>query len=275
MQSVGRIRFCIPVQATHRFTEITFKPPVGGGRGGGMLSLLIQNHDDADNQNNSMKLLLLLQADTPNKSDDSTSLHMKKDLQRLQNLSINACRTYPPITPLPQLPLFLLHVGHFLTDLNLDGCGLTHLPRSFGLYFPNLKRLNLSYNDLTELPESFQNMTRRMKFLEEFYIDHNRLESLPSNIFSNTTGTTSSSSGSSGSASSSQHTSSPLRIVNLSYNRLTSIPSLVDTTLTHLEVLKLNNNLLIDLTMMDLSRLALKLPTLREITHENQKDVTV
>jgi hypothetical protein len=236
-----------------------------------MLSLMIQNNDDADNQNSSTKLLLLLQADTPNKSDDSTSIHMKKDLQRLQNLSINAGRTYPPITPLPQLPLFLLHAGHFLTDLNLNMCGLNHLPRSFGLYFPNLKRMNLSHNELTELPESFQNMTRRMKFLEEFYTDHNRLESLPSNIFSNTTGTTSSSSGSG--LSSLQQTSSPLRILDLSYNRLTSIPSLVATTLTHLEVLELNNNLLIDLTMMDLSRLALKLPTLREMTHENQKDV--
>jgi hypothetical protein len=230
-----------------------------------MLSLMIQNNNDvANNQNSSMKLLLLLQADIPNKPDDSTSIHMKKDLQRLQNLSINVGRTYPPVSPLPQLPLFLLHAGHLLTDLNLNRCCLNLLPQSFGLYFPNLKRLTLSHNELTELPESFQNMTRRMKFLEEFYADHNRLESLPSNIFS---------SSGSGSLSSSQQTSSPLRILNLSYNRLTSIPSLVATTLTHLEVLKLNNNLLIDLTMMDLSRLALKLPTLREMTHENQKDV--
>jgi len=237
-----------------------------------MLSLIQAN--DAVNSTTSKKLLML-QTDTSSETNQSAMIYMKKDLRRLQNLSTSIGRAYPPPSPLPQLPLFLLYSGHSLRGLNLDRCCLDRLPRSFGLYFPNLEKLNLAHNELKELPESFQNMCQRMNFLQEFHANHNRLESLPSNIFSNTTGI-SSTVGSSPMAfgSSLQKVqTSPLRILNLSYNRLTLIPSLVATTLTHLEVLKINNNLLVDVTMIDLSRVVLKLPMLREMTHENQNHI--
>ena len=230
--------------------------------------------NDPDNANTSRKLLLS-QTNTLGKSKKSTSVHMKKDLRKLKTLCTRRGRTYPPESPLPQLPLFLLYAGHSLTDLNLDRCCLDHLPRSFGFYFPNLKTMNLSHNKLKELPNSFQNMFDRMKFLEEFSANHNIIRSLPTNMFSNFSGigasTVNSSSGLSPSQQQTQQ-ESPLRILNLSYNNLTSIPSMAaTTTLRNLEVLKLNNNLLVDLTMIDLSRMVLKLPSLRELTHESQR----
>ena len=166
-------------------------------------------------------------------------------------------RCYPPPTPLPQIPLFLLHAGRFLTDLNLKGCYLEKLPLAFGLYFPNLRNLDLSNNDLKELPESLHRLTHRMKFLEIFSATHNRLESLPPDMLSATS-----------SKQSTLNSQLPLRILALSHNELVSLPSLAG--LDHLEALSLQHNALVDMSIADWSNLALRLPSLRILKREGQ-----
>jgi Leucine-rich repeat (LRR) protein len=175
-------------------------------------------------------------------------------------------RRYPSPTPLPQLPLFLLHAGKFFTNLNLEGCSLDKLPLAFGLCFPNLQKLDLSNNSLRELPESFRRLTHRMKFLEKFRICHNQLESLPSDMLS-AAATSASAASTKPSLSSSSH-APLLRVLDLSHNQLVSVPSLVG--LDNLEVLELHHNALVNMTVADWSRLALRLRSLRMLTREHQ-----
>ena len=166
-------------------------------------------------------------------------------------------RCYPPPAPLPRLPLFLLYAGKYLTELDLKGCHLEQLPFGFGLYFPNLRKLDISDNDLRELPDSFRRLTHTMTFLEEFNVASNKLENLPPDMFS---------------VASKQSVSlvrSPLRVLILSHNRLVSIPSLVG--LDQLEILDLEHNSLLDMFAADWSRLALRLPALRILNRNHQR----
>jgi len=194
-------------------------------------------------------------------SGSNTMLNWKEDFWNV----IQACASdhrsnfgdlqYPPTAPLSPLPLFLLHIGHRLRGLNLSHCDLESIPCSFALYFTNLESLNLSHNRLSRLPESFQNMTQRMKGLHEFRVSHNRLVSLPEDMFS---------------MAGNEGLSSPLRVLDLSHNRLTCLPPLIPATLTCLEELLMDHNSLIEMTVSDLSRLLLKLPTLRHLAFEPQ-----
>jgi len=172
-------------------------------------------------------------------------------------------RCYPPPAPLPRLPLFFLYAGKFLTSLNLKGCSLEKLPLAFGLSFPNVQNLDISQNNLRELPESFRRLTHRMKFLEEFRASHNRLESLPSDTLSSAT--------TAAASVATSKSSPPLKILDLSYNRLVSVPSLVG--LDNLEVLELHNNALADMGVADWSRLALRLPSLRILKRDDNKPI--
>ena len=187
-----------------------------------------------------------------NSAQSSVSIVWKNDLLKLREQSFGGYR-YPQPSPLPSLPLILLHAGKFLTHLDLKGCFLEKLPLAFGLSFPNLRTLDLSGNRLRELPESLRRVTHRMKFLEEFCARNNCLASLPSDTLL---------------SSSSSKQSSPLRILALSHNKLGSVPSLVG--LHQLEVLELHHNALMDMTMADWSRLALRLPSLRILECEHQ-----
>ncbi|VEU33595.1 unnamed protein product [Pseudo-nitzschia multistriata] len=164
---------------------------------------------------------------------------------------------YPPPPPLPQLPLQLLHLGHSIQVLNLDRCSLDRLPRSFGLYFPNLKELILSNNNLSELPESFRGLTEHMTSLEVFNAARNQLTSLPATMFSHAA-----------TAALSSSSPPPLKLLDLSENRLSALPSLVN--LVHLEILRVGANQLIEISPADWSRLVLKRPSLRQLSCDHQ-----
>eukprot|EP00536_Pseudo-nitzschia_multiseries_P014057 jgi/Psemu1/37404/gm1.37404_g len=164
---------------------------------------------------------------------------------------------YPPPSPLPQIPLQLLHAGHSLETLAINQRFITRLPESFGMYFPNLRELDLSKNMLAELPESFRGMTQRMKHLEVFDVSHNRIELLPPDIFSHAA---------TAGISSQPHT---LKSLNLSENYLIALPSMAN--LDNLEVLNLACNSLLDMTAADWSRLTLNFSHLRQLNHSNQQ----
>jgi len=226
------------------------------------------------------KILFRLFSKNPSDKKSSTPVCWRVDLETLRsnnpkddgttitNLAeqLFGSHQYLSHKPLPQLPLFLLHAGKFFTNLNLEGCSLDKLPLAFGLCFPNLRKLDLSNNCLWELPESFRRLTHRMKFLEEFRINQNQLESLPSDMLSAAT-TTASAASSKPSLSSSSH-APLLRVLDISHNQLVSVPSLVG--LDNLEVLELHHNALVTMTVADWSRLALRLPSLRMLTLEHQ-----
>ena len=225
-------------------------------------------------------ILFRLLAKNTSEKNSSISVSWRVDLKTLRSKSPEdnsttitnlagqpfGSRRYPSLEPLSQLPLFLLHAGKFFTNLTLEGCSLDKLPLAFGLCFPNLQKLDLSNNCLRELPESFRRLTTRMKFLEEFRINQNQLETLPSDMLS-TAATTASAASSKPSLSVSSHTP-PLRVLDISYNQLVSVPSLVG--LDNLEVLELHHNALVTMTVADWSRLALRLPSLRMLTREHQ-----
>lgn len=225
---------------------------------------------------------LFLAKNHDNSSVMSTSFDWKADSQKLLNCNPNhefattidlteQCfggRCYPPPVPLPRLPLFFLYAGKFLTSLNLKGCSLEKLPLAFGLSFPYVQSLDISKNNLRELPDSFRRLTHRMKFLEEFRASHNQLESLPSDTLLSAATAAASVAISKSSASS---PSPPLKILDLSYNRLVSVPALVG--LDNLEVLELHNNALADMGVADWSRLALRLPSLRILKREDNKPI--
>lgn len=205
----------------------------------------------------------------PRSNDINRTLIWKTDvLGRLNAIAtdgggIHGRPAFP--VPLSPLPLLLLHLGHHLTNLDLNQSQLECLPLSFGLYFPNLEILDLSFNGLTMLPESFQNMTHRMSHLKVFRAHHNRLHSLPDGMFSTMEAVLSS-----------PHSPtldsllSPLTILDVSHNRLGSLPPLNGSSLYRLEELLLDHNALVETTVVDLSRLVTKLPTLRLLTYESQ-----
>jgi Leucine-rich repeat (LRR) protein len=190
-----------------------------------------------------------------------------------EELGARLGRPYPPPPPLSPLPLFLLHVGQYITELTMSHSDLVCVPSSMGLYFPNLTVLDLSHNHLTYLPESFQHLPWRMKFLQEFRVNNNCLDSFPDDMLSFPGG-----SGSLLLSSSLPQTSSsssfPLKILDFSYNRLTCLPPLIPTTLGCLEELVLDHNSL-EMNVVDMSRLAIKLPTLRRLTYDPQYDHTL
>jgi hypothetical protein len=198
-------------------------------------------------------------------SDANAALCWKLDF--LDKLSFDSRgilgRRFPPPVPLSPLPLLLLHIGHHLIKLDLSNSKLGCLPRSFGMYFPNLEILDLSFNHLTNLPDSFQHSTYHMKHLKIFRAHHNFFESLPNDMFSTMEGVFSS------------HSppvcmpQPPLRIVDLSHNRLSSLPPSI-TRLHHIEELFLDHNALLAMTVVDLSRLVTTLPSLRVLTFQPQ-----
>ena len=124
-----------------------------------------------------------------------------------------------------------------LTDLNLYGANLTHLPKSIGqlkrlnvldLYYnqladlpkqlsrlKSLDQLALAYNDLSTLPASMSKLHR----LRTLFIHHNKLDRLPRQ-FSKLTN---------------------LHVLDLGYNGLTVVPPVL-SSLPALEELDLNNN---------------------------------
>jgi len=173
------------------------------------------------------------------------------------NVRIVGSHQYPPPSPLPQLPLQLLHGGNLLEVLMINKSGLTRLPESFALYFPNLVELSLSQNRLKGLPESFRGIPQRMKHLKVLDVSHNQIELLPPGIFCHdaTAGVRSQ--------------SSPLTSLYLTRNILTTLPSMEN--LNNLQVLALCSNSLVDMTAEDWSCLTLKLPSLRKLDYKNQR----
>jgi hypothetical protein len=163
-------------------------------------------------------------------------------------------QSYYPLSPLPFQVLIL---GHVFVQLNLSHASLHCIPQSFGLYFPNTKTLDLSHNRLKNLPDSFRYLQKQMESLEIFLLNHNLLETLPDEIFSIT-------------GKGSQLRSSHIRVWNVSHNRLKNLPPLVPNAVACLEELWLDHNCLTDMTIVDLSRLAIKLPTLRHLTYDHQ-----
>ncbi|KAG7368603.1 zinc-finger domain containing protein [Nitzschia inconspicua] len=171
----------------------------------------------------------------PNSDDDSSRRHVFLNL-----------------TPFP-LPLHILHTGHHLLSLNLSHSFLSCLPRSFAWYFPNMETLDLSYNELAELPLSFQNLAKRMAKLRTFLLQNNCLKLLPDDIFRV---------GGAGTRS----VRSCLEILNISNNQLAKFPFINAQVFSCLEELHLDHNNLVDISLAELSRLVLKIPSLRHLS---------
>lgn len=168
-------------------------------------------------------------------------------------------RQYHPFPPLSPLPFFVLQLGQSLTNLDLSKCKLVRLPLSFGLCFPNLKRLDLGCNLLQDLPKSFEQLPKRMPHLEKFVLVRNHVQSLPDEIFT--------------SGQQERPVPWPLQLLDLSHNRLSCLPPLPPESLLSLEELVLGNNCLMDMTLIDFSRIALKLPRLRNLVVEPQQQI--
>lgn len=172
-------------------------------------------------------------------------------------LPIERCRTFASCSSLSPLPFLFLHIGQSLTSLDLSKCSLFCLPLTFGCCFPKMKYLNLSCNELSELPKSFEQVPRKMPHLEHLRLDNNRLLSLPDDIF----------------LTNGHGVSWSLIFLDLSHNRLTSLPHLPPASLMSLEQLYLGNNELTDMTVIDFSRIALKLGNLRDLIFQPQTSV--
>mmetsp|Transcript_53097 Transcript_53097/g.128896 ORF Transcript_53097/g.128896 Transcript_53097/m.128896 type:complete len:1297 (+) Transcript_53097:154-4044(+) len=169
-------------------------------------------------------------------------------------LPIESCHSFAPSSILSPLPFLFLHVGKSLTELDLSKSLLRCLPQTFGYYFPKMKYLNLASNELNELPKSFKQLPRYMPQLLSLRLEKNRLVSLPDDMF----------------LINGLSFPWPLYFLDLSQNHLTSLPNLPPPSLTSLEELHLGNNELTDITLIDFSRIALKLRHLRELIIEPQ-----
>ena len=149
---------------------------------------------DGDLSANPLQLMALSQAMQRRNQDEKCELS-------LRGVSMCLRSTYgQPSSHLSAFPLVLLSTGPMLTVLNLGACRLRRLPLHFGrffrtvirpttddlahhrtfccsgLYFPQLRELNLEENDLHQLPSSLT----RISSLEKLVVDSNNIQSLPS-----------------------------------------------------------------------------------------------
>jgi hypothetical protein len=83
-----------------------------------------------------------------------------------QRLSIRSLFLSSNIIP----TLVLSHNYHSVQNLELASCGLQELPSDFGLKFPNLRTLNISFNNITDI-RPLLNISR----LEKLYASSNRI----------------------------------------------------------------------------------------------------
>ena len=149
-----------------------------------------------------------------------------------------------------ELPFDLFHSLYNLTFLDMGNNLITHIP--FGLFknLNNVAKLNLSSNFIVSLPQSSFISLYRLKWLylsnnklrelpgylfyftwlEWLYLDHNHLEYLPYNLFVT-------------------HSDYllPLMLLDLSYNRLKSLPKDLGDPLGSLFFLRINGNDLSDI----------------------------
>lgn len=86
-----------------------------------------------------------------------------------QRLSARSVFLSSNIIPTLDLP----NSYHSIQDLEMASCGLQELPSNFGLKFPNLRTLNMSFNAITDI-RPLLNITR----LEKLYVSGNRIARL-------------------------------------------------------------------------------------------------
>ncbi|KAL6057314.1 Myotubularin-like phosphatase domain [Balamuthia mandrillaris] len=111
-------------------------------------------------------------------SDTSTLVKfIKKELRKKQGKGLTKLYLYS--NRLPHFPQEVMLYGHELTVLDLSGNFLTSIPSSALSNMKSLEHLDLRFNRLSSIPPEIALLTN----LRILLLDHNDLESLPKRIF--------------------------------------------------------------------------------------------